>query len=101
MFFVGLFHRVIAQSGVANNVWAFSTSKQAREKTFKLGEALGCKTDCSKELVQFLRQVPSKELLEGVDSVLGEEVGTRQNSKLNLWLRLSATVLQIVDHTWF
>ncbi|KAJ9581582.1 hypothetical protein L9F63_023241, partial [Diploptera punctata] len=69
----GLFHRVIAQSGVAICSWTYSDPAIARKKAFKLGETLGCKTNSSKELVKFLLNVPIKDLLEGVDQTLGEE----------------------------
>jgi hypothetical protein len=45
-------------------------------RAFKLGEVLGCKTTSSKELVEYLRKIPVRELVEGVDKALTEEVTT-------------------------
>ena len=42
---VGLFHRVIAQSGTANAMWATHVTKTPRvlrEEVVKLAEGLGC-----------------------------------------------------------
>ena len=65
---------MISQSGVAISPWAYCDPAVSRKKAFKLGETLGCKTESSKELVKFLRNVPVKDLLEGVEELLGEEV---------------------------
>ncbi|PNF42151.1 Esterase E4 [Cryptotermes secundus] len=61
----GLFHRAIAMSGVVLNPWALV--EEPRERAFRLGAALGCKTTNSKELVEFLRSVPVRQLVEDVD----------------------------------
>ncbi|PSN48039.1 hypothetical protein C0J52_09101 [Blattella germanica] len=53
----GLFSRAIAQSGSVLNSWAFNTTNIARSKAFRFGEALGCKTQDSKELERDLGTV--------------------------------------------
>ncbi|PSN44746.1 hypothetical protein C0J52_10743, partial [Blattella germanica] len=45
----GLFHRVISQSGTALCPWALSTT--ARERSLRLGKALGCETNDDDELL--------------------------------------------------
>jgi carboxylesterase type B len=62
--FAGLFHRAIAQSGSALNPWGFD--RKPRLRAFSFGEALGCKTDDSQKLVDFLRTVPPKRLIEAI-----------------------------------
>ncbi|PNF42088.1 Esterase FE4 [Cryptotermes secundus] len=68
----GLFSRAIAQSGCALNPWAFNTRSEARRKAFRFGETLGCKTNDSKELAQFLNAVPAQQLVEGVSEAMTE-----------------------------
>jgi len=69
----GLFHRAIAQSGSALCPWAAEDPAVARTKAFRLGEALGCKTSDSKELVEFLMNVPAQQITEMTEKVLTEE----------------------------
>nr|CAD7580266.1 unnamed protein product [Timema californicum] len=66
-----LFHRAIAQSGSVLNPWAFIES--SRTRAFRLGELLGCKTDDAEELVQFLRGVPAKSIVEAQENTLTPE----------------------------
>lgn len=73
----GLFHRAIAQSGSALCPWAAEDPAVARTKAFRLGEALGCKTSDSKELVEFLMKVPAQQLTEGTEKALTEEVSVK------------------------
>lgn len=73
----GLFHRAIAQSGSALCPWVAEDPAIARTKAFRLGEALGCKTSDSKELVDFLMKVPAQQLIEWTEKVLTEEVSAR------------------------
>lgn len=54
--------------------WATEDPSIARSKAFRLGEALGCKTSDSKELLEFLMKVPAEKLIEGTDKTLTEEV---------------------------
>jgi hypothetical protein len=59
-------------SGVVLNPWALV--EEPRERAFRLGAALGCKTTNSKELVEFLRSVPVRQLVEDVDKAKTSEV---------------------------
>jgi hypothetical protein len=75
-----LFSRAIAQSGCALNPWAFNTRSEARRKAFRFGEALGCKTNDSKELAEFLNTVPAQQLVEGVSKAMTELVRRRSKT---------------------
>ena len=68
----GLFHHAICQSGSAVNPWAFDENPQ--EKAFTLGEVLGCRTNDSNKLVEFLRTVSVQRLVEGLDKMKAREV---------------------------
>jgi carboxylesterase type B len=81
----GLFHRAIAQSGSAFCPWAAEDPAIARSKAFRLGEALGCKTSDSKELVEFLMKVPAQQLTEGIEKTLMEEVSVNSIAVIS-WL---------------
>ena len=70
----GLFSRTIAQSGCALNPWAFHTASEARRRAFRFGEVLGCKTNESKELAEFLRTVPTQQLVEILSKAMSAEV---------------------------
>lgn len=72
IFLTGLFHRAIAGSGAVLNQWALV--EEPRERAFRLGAALGCKTTNSKELVKFLQTVPVRRLVEAVDTAQTAEV---------------------------
>lgn len=72
----GLFHRAIAQSGSALNPWAYEDPQTARRKAFRFAEVLGCKTNDSYEMLEFLMTVPAQRLVEGVELILTEEVRT-------------------------
>jgi hypothetical protein len=62
-------------SGVVLNPWALV--EEPRDRAFRLGAALGCKTTSSKELVEFLRSVPVRQLIEDVDKAKTPEVRER------------------------
>jgi Carboxylesterase. len=49
-------------SGAVLNPWALV--EEPRERSFRLGAVLGCKTTDSKELVEFMRTVPARRLIE-------------------------------------
>jgi carboxylesterase type B len=68
----GLFHHAIAQSGSAINPWAFE--ENPRKKAFVLGEVLGCRTNDSNKLVEFLRTVSVQRLVESLDKLKAREV---------------------------
>jgi hypothetical protein len=59
-------------SGAVLNPWALV--EEPRDRAFRLGAALGCKTTNSKELVEFLRSVPVRQLVEDVDKAKTSEV---------------------------
>lgn len=71
----GLFHHAISQSGSAINPWAFD--EHPRKKAFTLGEVLGCKTNDSNKLVEFLRTVSVQRLVEGLNKMKAREVKYR------------------------
>lgn len=57
----GLFSKAICQSGVCLNEWSYNL--YARQRAFQLGKLLGKDTDDPKELIEFLRSVPAKSLI--------------------------------------
>nr|AEL33699.1 carboxylesterase CXE26 [Spodoptera littoralis] len=57
----GLFSKAICQSGVCLNEWSYNL--YARQRAFQLGKLLGKDTDDPKELLEFLRSVPAKSLI--------------------------------------
>lgn len=67
----GLFHRAISQSGSAMNPWARADEPMVR--AFRLGRALGFKTNNTRDLLTFLRQVPARKLVENALKVLTPE----------------------------
>jgi carboxylesterase type B len=71
-FLTGLFHRAIAMSGAVLNPWALVEAP--RDRAFRLGAVLGCKTTDSKELVEFLRTVSARQLVEEVGKAQTPEV---------------------------
>lgn len=68
----GLFHHAISQSGSAINPWALD--ENPRQKAFILGEVLGCRTNDSNKLVDFLRTVSVRRLVESMDKLKAKEV---------------------------
>ncbi|XP_075970130.1 carboxylic ester hydrolase-like isoform X2 [Anticarsia gemmatalis] len=56
----GLFHRVIAQSGVCTQDW--SIGHKAKDRAFRLGKYLGKDTNDVNELADFLKSVPASKL---------------------------------------
>jgi carboxylesterase type B len=77
----GLFHRAIIQSGTVLNPWAFDDPSVARRKAFRFGEALGCHTSDSKELLEFLMKVPAQKLVDAMELSLTEEVRTARKGR--------------------
>ena len=59
-------------SGVVLTPWALI--EDPRDKAFRLGEVLGCKTTDSKKLVEFLRTVPARKLVENVEKAQTPQV---------------------------
>ncbi|XP_026315216.1 venom carboxylesterase-6-like [Hyposmocoma kahamanoa] len=58
----GLFHRAIAQSGLALSPWALA--REPRERAFDLGRELGIDTNNTAELLGYLRATPSELLVK-------------------------------------
>lgn len=73
-FISGLFHRAILQNGSALNPWAYDDPTSARRKAFQLGEILGLMTTDSKELLAFLQNLSSKEIVTSLHNALTDEV---------------------------
>lgn len=67
----GLFHRAISQSGSALNPWAFA--EQPKKRALKLAQVLGFASNGTKELVEFLRTVPVRKLIDATKRTLTEE----------------------------
>lgn len=57
----GLFHKAICQSGVCLNEWGYSI--YGRDRAFLLGKSLGKETEDPKELLEFLKEVPTSSLV--------------------------------------
>lgn len=57
----GLFHKAISQSGVCLNEWGYSI--YGRDRAFQLGKLLGKETEDPKELLEFLKEVPTSSLV--------------------------------------
>ena len=43
-------------------------------KAFSLGNILGCRTNDSAKLIEYLRRVPAQRIMEGVDKLKVKEV---------------------------
>jgi len=62
------------QNGSALNPWAYDDPTSARRKAFHLGEILGLTTTDSEELLAFMQNIYSKEIVTGLHNALTEEV---------------------------
>jgi len=62
VFPIGLFHKVIAQSGLALNPW--SIYKSPKEQALRYAEKLNCTTANSKSMVNCLKSLPLSEIME-------------------------------------
>ncbi|XP_012543069.1 esterase FE4 [Monomorium pharaonis] len=61
----GLFHKIIAQSGVATNPWALTEStNEVMNRGFQLAEKLGKTTSDPKVAYEFLKSINAKKLIE-------------------------------------
>ncbi|XP_036141339.1 esterase E4 isoform X3 [Monomorium pharaonis] len=61
----GLFHKIIAQSGVATNPWVLTEWKnKTTNKSFQLAEKLGKTTSDPKVAYEFLKTIDAKKLIE-------------------------------------
>lgn len=59
-------------SGSSLNVWAMSG--QAVERSFRLGEKLGCTTDNPQELLSFLQTLQSYDIVKTQNRVITDQV---------------------------
>lgn len=73
----GLFHRAITQSGSVLNPWA--SSRYPVQCAFKLGELLGCKTDDKQKLLEFLKTVPPRAIVENTGKEIMNDVEVNLN----------------------
>jgi carboxylesterase type B len=69
---VGLYHRAISQTGTAFHWWGFTNA--GRDRAFRLGKALGCNTNNTDELLEFLQNVQAKDIVEAIQKVPSKEV---------------------------
>lgn len=61
----GLFQRGISQSGCALNPWVLM--ENARERTKKLADSVGCPTDTSEEILKCLKSKPARHIVQAVN----------------------------------
>ncbi|XP_046676959.1 juvenile hormone esterase-like isoform X1 [Homalodisca vitripennis] len=59
----GLFHKAIIQCGFANNPWA--NQEAPRETALELAKALGCTSEDSDEVLQFLKSASADDIVAG------------------------------------
>ncbi|XP_067007340.2 esterase B1 [Anabrus simplex] len=74
----GLFQRAIPQSGTALNWWA--VARKPKDRAFRLGHAMGCKTKDPKELIEFLRNAEPQQMYEAL-----EPARTKEERKRFIW----------------
>ncbi|XP_058799386.1 esterase B1-like isoform X2 [Phymastichus coffea] len=72
---IGLYHKVIAQSGVAINPWAFQTNPE--EYAYRLCESLGHKGKDPKTAVEFLKKVDVQKLIDAQEQLSTDEEKTQ------------------------
>ena len=92
-FFTGLFHRAIAMSGAVLNPWALV--EEPRDRAFRLGAVLGCKTTDSRELVEFLRTVPARRLVEDAVKAQTAEVSPWKITDTDLHVARPLRLLEV------
>lgn len=73
LYFLGLFHKAICQSGVVLNPWAKLTINPKRF-AYQMCSLLGNKSRDHKELVDFLRHIDCEKLIEIQNQLLTDEV---------------------------
>ncbi|XP_076381751.1 juvenile hormone esterase-like [Megalopta genalis] len=65
----GLFKKVIMQSGTPLCQWAYHTPAKALENARSLGSLLGYEGETTEGLLQFLRSVPARRMVDEADKV--------------------------------
>uniref|UniRef100_A0A1B0GJ50 Carboxylic ester hydrolase n=1 Tax=Lutzomyia longipalpis TaxID=7200 RepID=A0A1B0GJ50_LUTLO len=88
----GLFHRAISESGSALSPWAHAT--KPKERAFKLGQVLGLSTNNTEELLDFLRKVPPRKLIDA-----SEETLTPEDARNNIGLPFVPSIEENIE-TW-
>jgi len=66
IYFLGLFHQAIAQSGTAYCPWALE--KGSLDTAKRVAAAVGCPADSPKELIKCLKKSSSADLLRAQES---------------------------------
>ncbi|KAL0113970.1 hypothetical protein PUN28_011347 [Cardiocondyla obscurior] len=69
----GLFHKIIAQSGVIMNPWALSEWSKETNTSFRLAKKLGKTTSDPKIAYEFLKTIDAKKLVEVSQTPLNTE----------------------------
>ncbi|KAK7790412.1 hypothetical protein R5R35_013505 [Gryllus longicercus] len=72
----GLFHKAIMQSGCALNPWA--TATKPRELAFALAKDLGCYATSSEDVLNFLRNISARQLIDTYDKIKKQQSGMRR-----------------------
>ncbi|KAI5733658.1 hypothetical protein M8J76_014382 [Diaphorina citri] len=65
----GLFHRVIMQSGSALDSWAFHTAEDNRDNGVAVAKLLGCQSEDSRSVLDFLKSQPALDLLKPQEQI--------------------------------
>ncbi|XP_026685725.1 esterase FE4-like, partial [Diaphorina citri] len=68
--FSGLFHRVIMQSGSALDSWAFHTAEDNRDNGVAVAKLLGCQSEDSRSVLDFLKSQPALDLLKPQEQIV-------------------------------
>lgn len=85
----GLFNRAISQSGSALNPWALA--EHPKDRAFRLGHVLGIQTNNTDELIEYLRRLPAKALIDGATKTL-----TVDDARKNIGLPFVPSI----EETW-
>lgn len=85
----GLFHRAICQSGTTLNTWA--RAEHAKERAFHLGRILGLDTNSTSKLLEYLRTVSPKMLVDAAALTL-----TQEDAKQNVGIPF----LPVIEDSW-
>jgi len=80
-------------SGTVLNPWALI--QEPRDKAFRLGAELGCKTTDSRELVEFLRTVPARDLVVGTTTVQTTAVSPWKITDIDLHVARPLGLLEV------
>ncbi|XP_054283824.1 esterase B1-like [Macrosteles quadrilineatus] len=67
----GLFHKAIIQSGFCQDPWAFQPSP--KKVGMKLAKTLGCTSDDPHEVFEFLKSIPSDDIVKATEVFIKDE----------------------------